>query len=60
MLDTAYNGMVFNADQVLFPKTEAWDSLRRALRSTHDEAVWAHLAGICRHRLLQQWGRISP
>jgi adenine-specific DNA-methyltransferase len=45
MLDTAYNGMVFHADQVFFPKTSAWDSLRKALRATHDEAVWAHLAG---------------
>jgi adenine-specific DNA-methyltransferase len=45
MLDTAYNGMVFHADQVFFPKTAAWDSLRRALRATHDDAVWAHLAG---------------
>jgi adenine-specific DNA-methyltransferase len=45
MLDTAYNGMVFHADQVFFPKTSAWDSLRRALRATHDDAVWAHLAG---------------
>ena len=45
MLDTAYNGMVFHADQVFFPKTAAWDSLRRALRGTHDDAVWAHLAG---------------
>ena len=45
MLDTAYNGMVFHADQVFFPKTSAWDSLRKALRATHDEAVWQHLAG---------------
>ena len=45
MLDTAYNGMVFHADQVFFPKTAAWDSLRRALRATHDDAVWQHLAG---------------
>jgi adenine-specific DNA-methyltransferase len=45
MLDTAYNGMVFHADQVFFPKTAAWDSLRKALRATHDDAVWAHLAG---------------
>jgi adenine-specific DNA-methyltransferase len=41
MLDTAYNGMVFHADQ----KTAARDSLRRALWATHDDAVWAHLAG---------------
>ena len=45
MLDTAYNGMVFHADQVFFPKTSAWDSLRKALRATHDDAVWEHLAG---------------
>jgi adenine-specific DNA-methyltransferase len=45
MLDTAYNGMVFHADQVFFPKTSAWESLRKALRVSHDEAVWEHLAG---------------
>jgi adenine-specific DNA-methyltransferase len=45
MLDSAYNGMVFHADQVFFPKTSAWDSLRKALKATHDEAVWQHLAG---------------
>ena len=45
MLDTAYNGMVFHADQVFFPKTARGTGLRRALKGTHDEAVWAHLAG---------------
>jgi adenine-specific DNA-methyltransferase len=45
MLDTAYNGMVVLADQVCFPKTSAWESLRRALKATHDAAVWQHLAG---------------
>jgi adenine-specific DNA-methyltransferase len=45
MLETGYNGMVFHADQVFFPKKAARDSLRRALRATHDDAVWAHLAG---------------
>lgn len=45
MLDTAYNGMVFHADQVFFPKTSAWESLRKALKATHDDAVWQHLAG---------------
>ena len=29
---------------MFFPKTAAWDSLRRALRATHDDAVCAHLA----------------
>ncbi len=45
MLDTCYNGMVFHADRVFFPKTSAWEGLRKALRATHDDAVWQHLAG---------------
>ena len=32
-------------DQVFFPRTSAWESLRKALKSTHDESVWEHLAG---------------
>ena len=45
MLDTGWNGMAFKADQVFFPRTAAWDNLRRALRSTHDDSVWEHLQG---------------
>ena len=45
MLDTAWNGMVFHAEQVFFPRTSAWEGLRRALKGTHDETVWAHLSG---------------
>lgn len=45
MLDTHWNGMAFHADQVFFPRTSAWDSLRRALRATHEDTVWDHLAG---------------
>ncbi len=45
MPDTAYNGLVFRADQVFFPKTSAWESLRKALKATHDDAVWQHPAG---------------
>lgn len=45
MLDTNWSGMVFHADQVFFPRTSAWDSLRKALKATHDESVWAHLSG---------------
>ncbi len=45
MLDTNWNGMVFHADQVFFPRTGAWDNLRKALKATHDESVWQHLAG---------------
>lgn len=45
LLDTDYNGMVFHGGQVFFPRTGAWDNLKRALRATHDESVWDHLAG---------------
>jgi len=45
MLDTGWNGMAFKADQVFFPRTSAWDNLRRALKSTHDDSVWEHLSG---------------
>ena len=45
MLDTGWNGMAFKADQVFFPRTAAWDNLRRALGATHDDSLWAHLRG---------------
>ena len=39
MLDTDYNGLVFHGSQVFFPRTAAWDNLKKALRSTHEESV---------------------
>ena len=45
MLDTNYNGRVFMGTQVFFPRTSAWDNLKQALRATHEESVWEHLAG---------------
>lgn len=45
MLDTRWNGMVFHADQVFFPRASAWENLRKALKATHDDSVWAHLGG---------------
>jgi adenine-specific DNA-methyltransferase len=45
MLDTDYNGMVFIARQVFFPKTSAWDNLQKSLKARFDDAVWDHLAG---------------
>lgn len=45
MLDADWNGLAFHADQVFFPRTSAWENLRKALKGTHDDAVWAHLAG---------------
>jgi adenine-specific DNA-methyltransferase len=45
MLDTDYNGIVFHGTQVFFPRTSAWESLKKALKATHEETVWDHLAG---------------
>jgi adenine-specific DNA-methyltransferase len=45
MLDADYNGLVFHGSQVFFPRTGAWDNLKRALKASHDESVWDHLAG---------------
>ena len=45
LLDTDYNGLVFHGSQVFFPRTSAWESLKKALKATHDDSVWEHLAG---------------
>lgn len=45
MLDTDYNGLVFCASQVFFPRTGAWDNLKKSLKADFDESVWEHLAG---------------
>jgi adenine-specific DNA-methyltransferase len=45
LLDADYNGLVFHGSQVFFPRTGAWESLKKALKTTHDETVWDHLAG---------------
>jgi adenine-specific DNA-methyltransferase len=44
-LDTDYNGLCFHVCQAFFPKTAAWDNLKKALKSTHSDSVWEHLAG---------------
>jgi len=44
-LDTDYNGLSFHVSQAFFPRTEAWDNLRKALKGEFEESVWAHLAG---------------
>jgi adenine-specific DNA-methyltransferase len=30
---------------VFFPRTSAWEHLKKALKATHEESVWDHLAG---------------
>ena len=45
LLDTDYNGMVFRVRQAFFPRTGAWDNLKKSLKLEFDDAVWDHLAG---------------
>jgi adenine-specific DNA-methyltransferase len=45
-LDTDYNAnRCFRVCQAFFPKTGAWDNLKRALRAEYDESLWDHLSG---------------
>lgn len=44
-LDTDYNGLSFHVTQAFFPRTAAWDNLKRALKGEYEDAVWEHLAG---------------
>jgi adenine-specific DNA-methyltransferase len=44
-LDTDYNGLCFHVSQAFFPRTSAWDNLKKALKGQFDETVWDHLAG---------------
>lgn len=44
-LDTDYNDLCFHASQAFFPRTSAWESLKKALKTDYAESVWDHLAG---------------
>jgi adenine-specific DNA-methyltransferase len=44
-LDTDYNGLCFHVTQAFFPRTGAWENLKKALKGDYDETVWDHLAG---------------
>ena len=44
-LDTDYNGLCFHVCQAFFPRTSAWEGLKRSLRGEFDDSVWAHLSG---------------
>jgi len=44
-LDTDYNDLCFHVSQAFFPRTGAWDNLKRALKDSFEESVWEHLAG---------------
>ena len=45
LLDTDYNGLSFHVSQAFFPRTGAWENLKRALRGVYEDTVWDHLAG---------------
>lgn len=44
-LDINYNGRCFHVSQAFFPRTSAWDNLKKALKADYEESVWEHLAG---------------
>lgn len=45
LLDTDYNDLCFHVSQAFFPRTGAWNDLRKSLKGDYDESVWDHLAG---------------
>jgi adenine-specific DNA-methyltransferase len=44
-LCTDYNHRVFHITQAFFPRTAAWDNLKRSLKGVYDDSLWEHLAG---------------
>lgn len=36
---------MFLVSQAFFPRTSAWESLKKALRADYEATVWDHLAG---------------
>ena len=43
--DTDYNGLCFHVCQAFFPRTSAWEGLKRSLRAEFDESMWPRLSG---------------
>jgi adenine-specific DNA-methyltransferase len=44
-LDTDYNNLCFHVSQAFFPRTGAWENLKKSLKGEYEEGVWDHLAG---------------
>lgn len=44
-LDADHNGLCFHVCHAFFPRTSAWNALKRALRGDFEDSVWQHLAG---------------
>lgn len=45
LLDSDYNGLCFHVSQAFFPRTSAWEGLKKALKADYEATVWDHLAG---------------
>jgi adenine-specific DNA-methyltransferase len=45
LLDSDYNDLCFRVTQAFFPRTGAWESLKKALKADYEASVWDHLAG---------------
>lgn len=45
LLDSDYNGLCFHVSQAFFPRTGAWDNLKKSLKGQYEEDVWDHLSG---------------
>ena len=44
-LDTDYNDLCFHVAQAFFPRTSAWDNLKKALKGEYEDSIWDHLSG---------------
>lgn len=44
-LDTDYNDLCFRVRQAFFPRTSAWDNLKKHLKVVYEESVFDHLSG---------------
>jgi adenine-specific DNA-methyltransferase len=44
-LDTDYNSLCFHVSQAFFPRTSAWENLKKSLKGEYEDSVWEHLAG---------------
>jgi adenine-specific DNA-methyltransferase len=44
-LDADYNDLCFHVSQAFFPRTGAWENVKKALKADYDETVWDHLSG---------------
>jgi len=45
LLDTDYDGQCFRVSQAFFPRTAAWENIKRAVKTEFDDSVWDHLRG---------------